>query len=152
MEAAELMARISVVTRSGRKLSPGQLLEKEVTQQVKDFLAYRGWRPIRMMRTAVPGSFSVGEPGMPDFLFCRYLDKPMGACLALWIEMKRPGGKLRDGQPEWHARERARGATVWVVDDFDFFANLYEKHFGWLHSGDAAIGQLDLLAALRGRQ
>ena len=37
------LMRISAVTRSGRKLSSGQLLEREVTQQVKDFLAYRGW-------------------------------------------------------------------------------------------------------------
>ena len=147
------MARISAVTRSGRKLSEGQLLEKEVTQQVKDYLLYRGWRPVRMMRTAIPGAFSVGEPGMPDFLFLRYLDcRPTCAALALWVEMKRPDGKLREGQPEWHARERARGATVWVVDDFEWFEGLYHKHFGWLHSGDAAAGQLDLLAELRSGQ
>ncbi len=144
------MARISAVTRCGRKLSAGELLERQITQQIRDYMQYRGWRPVRMQRTAIPGAFSTGEPGMPDYLFVRYLPKPLGACIALWIELKRPSGKLREGQPEWHARERARGGTVWVVDDFEWFANLYEQHFGWLHSGDAAIGQLDLLGGLKG--
>ncbi|MGA2270301.1 MAG: hypothetical protein ABSH44_17655 [Bryobacteraceae bacterium] len=142
--------RISAVTRSGRKLSAGELLEREVTQQVKDFLLYRNWRPVRMQRTVIPGQFQTGEPGICDYEFIYYLtqSKIMGASLTLWVEFKRPGGELRKDQPEWHARERARGATVWVVDDFDFFATLYEKHFGWLHSGDAAVGQLSLLGGL----
>ncbi len=140
------MARVAAVTRSGRKLSAGELLEKQITQQVRDFLAFRGWRPVRMQRTVLPGSFQSGEPGQPDFLFLRYLPgcKPATACLALWIEFKRPGGKLREGQPEWHQRERLRGGTVWVVDDFDWFEDLYERQFGWLHKGDTGLGQLQL--------
>jgi hypothetical protein len=146
------MGRIAAVTRSGRTLSSGELLERQVTQQVKEYLLYRGWRPVRMQRTVLPGSFQSGEPGQPDYIFLHYLPdcKPATACLALWIEFKRPKGKLRDGQPEWHARERHRGGTVWVVDDLDWFLELYERTFGWLHSGDAAIGQLDLLAGSLG--
>jgi hypothetical protein len=143
--------RISAITKSGRKLSAGELLEKQVTQQVRDFLAFRGWRPVRMQRMVLPGSFQTGEPGMPDYVFLHYLDcQPACACLALWIEFKRPGGKLRDGQPEWHARERLRGGIVWVVDSFEWFEQLYDRHFSWLHTGETAVGQLDLLAGLRG--
>lgn len=143
------MARISAVTKAGRKLSPGELLERQVTAQVKDYLLHRGWRPIRFQRTVVPGSFQAGEPGMPDFLFVRYLDcKVFCGTLSVWVEFKKPNGKLRDGQPQWHERERRRGGVVWVIDNFDSFLKDYERVFGWLHSGDAARGQLDLLAGM----
>jgi hypothetical protein len=115
-----------------------------------------GWRAIRHQRTAVPGSFSTGEPGIPDSQYVRYFDKPMGAALIVWIEVKGPNDKRKcrcagDGrvcgycqQLRWHARERARGAVVWVVDDFDQLCVIYEKVFGWLHRGDRAIGQAEL--------
>jgi hypothetical protein len=82
---------------------PKKLLEREVTGQIRDFLKLRGWRPIRMQRTVVPGQFQTGEPGMADFLFLRYLPgscakpagdflteriAPCGLTLALWVEMK----------------------------------------------------------------
>jgi hypothetical protein len=141
--------RISAIS----KIPPVKILEKQVTEQVRDYLKYRGWRAIRMQRTVVPGAFQSGEPGMPDYLFLRYLPPfptPKGAAaLCLWIEFKAPGGKLREGQAEWHCRERLRGGSVWVVDDLDWFAELYEKHFAWLHSGDSAIGQMDLLAGVK---
>lgn len=143
------MPRFSAVTRKGRPLSPAKLLEKQITEQVRDFLSYRGWRPVRMQRTVVPGQFQTGEPGIPDFLFLRYFKEPHAAALAIWIEFKAPNGKLREGQPEWHEREIRRGSSVWVVDDFEWFAEEYERVFGWLHSGDAAVGQMDLLVGLR---
>lgn len=143
------MARISAVTKSGRTLSPGELLERQVTAQVKDFLKHRGWRPIRNQRTVLPGSFQSGEPGQPDYLFLKYLEcKTYAGTLCLWIEMKRPRGKLSDGQIQWHTEERRRGGVVWVVDDFDWFHGEYDRIFGWLHSGDTGRGQLDLLAGM----
>jgi hypothetical protein len=30
------------------------------------------------------------------------------------------------------------------VDDFDWFHEQYQQHFGWLHAGDAARGQLQM--------
>jgi hypothetical protein len=139
--------RISAIS----KKPPAKLLEKQVTEQVRDYLKYRGWRAIRMQRTVVPGAFQSGEPGMPDYLFLRYLPvcNQATAALALWIEFKAPGGRLREGQLEWHYREGLRGGIVWIVNNFDRFADLYEKHFAWLHSGDSAIGQMDLLAGVK---
>jgi hypothetical protein len=135
-----------------------QLLERHITKQVCDFLCYRGWRPLRTQFAFSPGSFGTGEPGMADYLFLRYLGDGHQAVLALWIEFKGPRDRrtcsCRPGerrvchvcrQRRWQERERQRGALVWVVDDFDFFAADYEKTFGWLHSGQQARGQLDLL-------
>lgn len=134
-----------------------KLLERQIQKQVKDYLRFRGWRPVRTHFAYAPGTFSSGEPGMPDYLFLRYLDD--GRALALWIEFKTPQDRRRctcqpgESKPcpvcrqkAWHARERARGASVWVVYDLDAFVLEYESRYGWLHTGDEAMGQLDLLA------
>jgi hypothetical protein len=117
-----------------------KLLEREVTGQIRDYLQLKGWRSIRMQRTVVPGQFQSGEPGMADFLFVRYL-KP-GLAAALWVELKRPGGKLRPRQVEWIARERQRGGSVMVVEEFEEFERSYRTLFGWLHDGRLP-GQID---------
>jgi hypothetical protein len=133
-------------------------LEKHVVKQVRDFLAYRGWRPVHTGVIAGPG-FSMGEPGRPDYLFLYYQEA--GCALALWVEMKSPNDKRRCNcaagklckvcrQKIWHDRERMRGAVVWVVSDFDAFAAAYEASYGWLHSGATGRGQLDLLAGVSG--
>lgn len=110
------------------------LAERDVTKQVRDYLAYRGWRPIRQGRTAVPGAFSVGEPGVPDFVFLYYFDEPRGAAAVLWVEFKspRPGSKRSDDQVKWHTREKARGAVVVTVSDFLAFEQWYRRKFSWL--------------------
>jgi hypothetical protein len=144
-----------------RAPSGPKLLEKQVAQQVRDFLRARGWRIVRTQFAFSPGSFSTGEPGMADDLGLFYADRDRAVALALWLEYKGPNDRrhctCQPGtgkqckvcrQLAWHQRERLRGATVWVVSDFDFFATLYEKHFGWLHSGEKAVGQLSLLGDL----
>jgi hypothetical protein len=154
--------RISAIS----KKPPAKLLEKQITEQVRDFLAYRGWRPIRMQRTVVPGAFQSGEPGMPDYLFLMYLPSRKSSLtalsLALWIEFKSPTDKRKCRcrmasaklcgicqQAIWRDRERRCGGTIWIINDFDWFLELYEKQFAWLHSGDSAIGQMDLLAGVK---
>lgn len=134
--------------------------EHQVDSQVNDLMKYRGWRSVRHQRTAIPGSFSTGEPGMPDRCYIRYFEG--GVALVVWIEMKRPGAKrscrcadkkpgqkcTQCAQADWRRRETARGGIVWQVDSIDALERLYQPAFGWLHSGDNAIGQLDLLAGV----
>lgn len=137
--------------------SPVKILEKQITEQVRDFLKYRGWRPVRTQFAFSPGSFQTGEPGMADYLFLRGTGPSVA--LALWIEFKGPRDKRRCTcavgkqckqcrQKAWQERERQRGFTVWVVDDFEWFAGEYARVYGWLHSGDQARGQLDLLTGV----
>jgi hypothetical protein len=148
---------------------PRPLLESDITKQVKDFMLARGWRAIRNQRTVVPGQFSSCEPGTPDFTFLRYVgtrDYPSLA-LVLWVELKRKDARGKTvtakcrcatktakqrctfhDQLNWRERER-RGGVVWTsVDDIEWFIEQYQIHYGWLHSGPAARGQLDLLAEL----
>jgi hypothetical protein len=143
------------------------LSEADVSGQIKDYLVAKGWRSIRNQRTVVPGQFQTCEPGMADFLFLYYL-KATGrfipATLALWIEVKKPKARPRCkciensgtrkrctfcDQRTWREREKARGGVVWSgVDDFEWFEATYESTFGWLHNGDAARGQLELLVGM----
>lgn len=144
-----------------------KLNEADVTSQVKSFLQAHGWRAIRMnrglMQNAFGGVIQFGEAGMADFLFVRYAPEAMPAAgLMLWVEMKATGVKAKCrcttkramqrcsacDQKVWRERERLAGAQVWLVDSLDWFMEEYERVFGWLHHGDAARGQLDLLAGV----
>ena len=145
---------------------PPQLLESQVTDQIRGFLESRGWRAIRMQRTVVPGAFTTGEPGMADFLFLYPLPDAgaYGVALQLWIELKNPRARMSCkclvnrgtrrrctfcDQRNWQRMERVRGFVVWsAVNDFAWFESEYQIHFGWLHSGVRARGQLDLLAGM----
>jgi hypothetical protein len=124
-------------------LSPAKLLEAEVTKQIRGFMEFRGWRAIRMQRTVVPGAFQSGEPGIPDFLFIRYLPTEFsGLSVACWVEMKRAKyGKLSEDQVRWRAREQHRGAVVLKADNITEFAEQYEQLFGWLHREEWVRGQ-----------
>ena len=138
---------------------PLQLAEADIVAQVKGFLEARGWRPVRMMRTIVPGAFQAGEPGIPDYEFIYYMAE--AKALVLWVEFKAPRRTARCrclqivgtrkrctacDQRNWRERERKIGAAVWSgVDDLLWFQEQYAREFGWLHKGDRARGQMELL-------
>ena len=143
--------------RSSPKLS-----ESDIVAQVKGFMQHREWRAVRMQRTIVPGQFQTGEPGIPDFQFVRYVGNQSvsAGALVLWVEFKARGVRAKCrclqihgtrkrctacDQRKWRERERALGATVWLVDSLDWFMAEYERCFGWLHQGESARGQLELL-------
>lgn len=134
------------------------LLEKDIARAFCDYLRARGWRTVRTNVVAGPG-YTIGEPGMPDYLMLFY--QPSGVALCLWVEYKGPNDKRRCTcqpgklckpcrQKAWHTRERARGAVVWVVDDVQWAIDEYERTYGWLHSGETGRGQLNLLAGVKG--
>jgi hypothetical protein len=107
------------------KFAALRLAERDVTKQIRDYLELRGWRPVRMMSSVIPGAFRVGEKGMPDYLFLHYRRR-----VALWVEMKAPAGRLRPEQTAWIDAERRRGGLVAVVDDLDMFDAWYTGLFG----------------------
>ena len=114
-----------------------KITEAQLSHQVQDFLGIDGWRVFKQepLSRAGGGRYA-GELGMPDLLAIRYDAKLYHASLCeyilaalnqsvLWIEVKAKGRKPAPHQAEWHARERALGAEVWVVDDFDVFRERY---------------------------
>lgn len=102
--------------------NPANLTEKQVSDQVDDFMKAEGWRRIRhssgtaqrVQDGLAVGMMSIGEPGMPDRQYIYYLSPGTGVALVLWVELKRSkGGKRRDSQNTWHARETARGGLIY---------------------------------------
>lgn len=78
----------------------------------------------------------VGELGMPDRLYVRYLKfcQPGNYLQSdvdlLWIEFKKPGEKPRPDQIAWHEAERRRGALILVVSDIDDFMKRWYPESG----------------------
>lgn len=107
-----------------------RLTEAHIQQTVREFLEADGWRAIRTehaLERTKEGKIrrKVGEVGMPDMLFVRYLDRSWVPADVMWIEFKRPGNNLTPSQVAWHETEQERGALIVVVDDPDWFAEWY---------------------------
>ncbi len=102
------------IAATAPRLKTLRVTEKDVARAVKDFMAAKGFRCVRMQRTVLPGQFQSGEPGMPDLLFLRYRD---GAIV--WVETKAPGRTLSPAQAQWRDMERMRwpDALVWTIHD-----------------------------------
>jgi len=129
------------------KQQQAKALEAEVAKAVQKFMAMHGWRRFRMtsgLFTAPSGCpVRVGEPGIPDLLFVRYVRREtttFGASLAsgvaylLWVETKRAkGGKKADEQAEWDKVGEAIGALIYTCNDLEAFREWYYKRFGFLH-------------------
>ena len=109
-----------------------RLREIDIERQCSDFLALDSWRPLKTDPCCDIGrGKGFGEAGMADHLYIRYLPpeapgpgKPRADRTALaevlWVEYKRPGGRISDGQHQWATIERLRGALVWLAtEDFE---------------------------------
>lgn len=109
----------------GRK--PSILTEAAVERQIIDLLEAHGWLVLRTNNFCGQGFVSQGaiEPGMPD-LQARFLIpwvSPVGeAWQILWIEVKRPGGKVSLKQATWHQLAQRRGETVIVAESVETVA------------------------------
>jgi hypothetical protein len=129
------------------KKQQAKALEAQVAKELQKFMALHGWRRFRMtsgLFTAPSGCpVRVGEPGIPDLLFVRYVRREtatFGASVAsgvaylLWVETKRAkGGKKAEEQAEWHRDEEILGGLVYTCSDLDDFRDWYFKRFGFLH-------------------
>ena len=129
------------------------LSEADVTDQIVDWLEWRGWRLIRQQsggyRNPKKKYYSFGEPGIADWLAIFYL--PESSAKVFWLEMKSPEGSKRkcDGrcvfrtrnhkpctncaQRNWAISEEQRGATVIRGCGLAAFQDWYCEKFGWLH-------------------
>lgn len=109
-------------------------LERDLEETCSQLLEWDGWRRLKtdpVSRKEWAKGF--GEPGMADDLYIRYLAGDMilsvpemnaflkaPAAEVLWIEWKRPGGKIRQQQKDWHTHERKLGALTLIAGiDFD---------------------------------
>ncbi len=121
-----------------------RILEKHIEKAITTLLEIDGWRAIKMeLNWSEHKRKSVGEPGMADHLYIRYIDacgehpgllNTRATCgrqraQVLWIEYKKlRGGSGKRGiftkaekasikQRAWIARERSLGALVLLVGE-----------------------------------
>jgi len=109
--------------------------EFHIADTCSDWLALDGWRRLNTNpvsdRSRAKG---FGELGMADDLYIRYRysvedTDPTYAgwdreCAdVMWVEWKKPGGKVSPHQKAWHLAERGRGALV-VVATEDFLPSI----------------------------
>lgn len=116
------------------KRKPREMKEAQVERQIIDLLEVHKWLVMRTnkfcgAKVATQGAI---KPGMPDLQArkaAEWRDGPIkrasnGAYLweILWIECKRPGGKVSTIQATWHQLARKRGETVLVAESVDAVA------------------------------
>lgn len=124
---------------SGKQHRP-KLTEAHFEQQVRDFLEkVEGWRCFHFEQVwAEKRKRTFGEAGMPDLLCIRYAEQVKGPhhisiyAEVMWIEFKRPGGKVRANQKLWNIQERKRGALT-VIAGADFAAD-FDSFCAWYRS------------------
>lgn len=111
---------------------PRRKLEEQVQCQIIDLLEAHGWLVMRTNKFCGAAFSSQGaiEAGMPD-IQARKLFSPIVDSLLnrrgtlyelLWVEVKRPGGKVSTVQATWHQLARMRGETVLVAESVETVA------------------------------
>ena len=127
----------------GHQYPPPPILEKNIQQSCAEILEWDGWRRVRLEQNFSERKRKViGEPGMADDLFIRYLGGQKSTASdydnfdaeVIWIEWKRllpskrgktwgRATKASIQQKAWHAQERARGALTLIAGE-DFTATI----------------------------
>ena len=111
-----------------------EMKEAQVERAIIDLLTFHGWLVMRTNKFCGAAISSQGaiEPGMPDLQArspAEWRDGPIkraanGAYLweIIWVECKRPGGKVSTVQATWHQLARKRGETVLIAESVDVVA------------------------------
>ena len=86
-------------------ISPRPSRERDIERYLVEQTAQRGGETRKVQW--------IGRHGAPDRLVMR------PGLAALWVELKAPGEKAKPHQLREHARMRALGQTVVVIDSFD---------------------------------
>jgi hypothetical protein len=95
--------------------------ENQIAQQVVDYLRLHGWRVHRLEADLRGPRARVKreEAGTPDYIAVRNSSGPGSTCDVWYVEVKRPGGRLRRSQQIWIEDARRRGWNVAVASSID---------------------------------
>jgi hypothetical protein len=123
-------------------ISPADVLalqsEADVTKTILGFLKAELWRCYRLQSGKVRGlsggrPIKLNEKGTPDWIAIRpfFPDSKTAGCMsqAFYLEVKRPGGKVRPAQAAMHIALRQDGFTVLVADSYNAFIREYKASF-----------------------
>ncbi len=109
------------------------LSEAQVAEQVIGFLRAEGWRvhPLHAERNFKQRSDRREQTGCADYIVCN----PYGW---FYLEMKRPGGRVRKSQKQFELEALKDGCTYVIAEDFNVFKDWYYPYIGrsrWSRTG-----------------
>jgi hypothetical protein len=108
---------------SARGAAVLRLSERDIEKQLVDYLRLHGWHVHRLEADLWRSKRASAreEVGTPDFICLRRASwyEEDRSVRAFYLEVKRPGGKLRPSQEFWIGYARARGWCVIVADSLD---------------------------------
>jgi len=109
--------------RSARGAAAIRLSERDIEKQLVDYLRLHGWNVHRLEADLWRSKRGAAreEVGTPDFICLRRASwyENDRSVRAFYLEVKRPGGKLRPSQEFWIGYARARGWCVIVADSLE---------------------------------
>ena len=113
--------RSNEVPREVQRVKP---TENQIAQQICDYLRLHGWNVHRIEADLRGPKARVKreEPGTPDYIAVRIatgIASFVRSYDVVYIEVKRPGGRLRRSQQIWIEDARKRGWTVVVASSID---------------------------------
>ncbi len=124
-------------------MSVPKLRERDIELACTQLLQLDGWRALKTDPCSDRWrGKGFGERGMADCLYLRYdFDPPNDGPFStryrvqgqiLWVEWKRPRGRVAPHQVAWHMDERARGALTLIAGEnfpatVEGFLNYYRK-------------------------
>lgn len=76
------------------------MTEQKIQKQITDALTKAGWHVVKVIKC--------NKPGTPDLVCCK-------GSQCVWIEVKKPGGKLSKLQKFMHKQMRNKGLNVMVA-------------------------------------
>lgn len=121
-----------------KSFSPRQIFERTLTEEdvlgvCRWLLELNGARVHRVIER-IPWGKRTSEKGIPDLFGWwpkshSFYSGVMRCCLTpFWIEIKRPGGKLRPAQAAWLESARADGVVCFVADSVEMMVSEFKKY------------------------
>lgn len=117
-----------------KSLSPRQVYERQITEedvlgQIRQLLELNGARVHRIVER-IPWGKRTSEKGIPDlFGWIMPPNKLEGfPPRHFFIEVKRPGSKLRPAQTAWLESARADGVVCFVADSVEKMVEEFRKY------------------------
>lgn len=115
------MNPVEIMTvKAFRKLKPAGRREQPETairSAIRGYLQVHGWKIVRIVQSAL------SEKGIPDLVAIR-------DGVTVWLEIKRPGGKLSEYQRAWREDLEAHGGN-WMlarsIEDIEFLASIRKQ-------------------------
>lgn len=133
-----------------KSLSPRQVFERTLTENdvlsaIRSLLELNGARVHRIVER-IPWGKTTSTPGIPDLngYWPRIRQMNHGyvsfqqdghphirgdkSCCHFWIEVKRPGGKLRPAQAIWLAQAELDGVIAFKAESVEEMVSEFKKH------------------------